>query len=331
MNIKRKIEKIVFDDGSFIKTHLFTLKGDSVGDIEIETPSNSVDTTIEAIIRSINIISEKFIPDKSLEKIFSVGIGVPGTIDSTNGKIIFAPNLKWSEIDFVDKLKKKINLSFSIENDANLAAIGEHWKGSASGIDNFISITVGTGIGGGIFVDGKLLTGVNHNSAEIGHMVINTGGLACNCGNYGCWEQYGSTSSLVRRVYNFIENDKNRSKIETYSKLINLIDNDLDKINGKLIVESAKMGDRLSQLEMDKMQYYLALGISNLIFIFNPQLILLNGGITRQGEWFISPIRKHVIKMVPKISLKNFEILAGKLGNMAGAYGAAFIGLGKDY
>jgi glucokinase len=313
--------------GTYIKTHIFTTDGKSIGNVKVKTPSNNVDLTINAIIDSIKNVANKFISDSNLKKILNVGVGIPGTIDSTCKKIIFAPNLKWENIDFVSKLEKKLNIPVKIENDANLAAIGEYWQGNAKNIKNFISITIGTGIGGGIFINGKLLTGVNHNASEIGHMIIHRNGLKCNCGNYGCWEKYGSTSSLVERVKIELKKDIENKSVKTNSTLFSLAKNDLEQIEGKHIVDAAKNGDELSKLQIDFMQYNLAIGISNLIFLFNPELILLNGGIMNQGEWFASPIRNYIEKLVPKTSLKNLKIKPGKLGNMAGAYGAAYLGM----
>ena len=313
--------------GTYIKTHIFTIQGESIGNIEKKLENKSPSSVVESIFSTIEDSIKSLTPNSTISDYNGIGIGIPGTVDSNTGLIHFAPNLGWKNIDFCSLFSKYTNLPVKIGNDANLAAIGEKWMGGATGCDNFITITIGTGIGGGIFVNGKLLSGASNNGGEIGHMTINVGGLKCNCGNSGCWERYGSTSALIDRVKGKLK--KKLSSNRNYqSPLLKLIGSNISELEGKQIVKAAKSGDNDSIVELETMQYYLAVGIGNLISIFNPELILLTGGITAQGEWFLSPIKRFISEIMPQISLKNLRIEIGKLGNMAGAYGAAYIGGG---
>ncbi len=316
--------------GTYIKAHIFKDDATHTGFVEFKTPSGDSETVIEKIIYSAEQLVEKYTDSKDFSEISGMGIGVPGTIDKTGKKIVFAPNLKWNNVDIVETLEKILPFPVYIENDANAAALGEHFAGSAKNSDNFINITIGTGIGGGIFQNGHLITGNNHNAAEIGHMIIQIDGLKCGCGNHGCYEKYASTTSLVTRVKDYLKISPPENIDSPGFEIMNSVNNNIDLIEGKQIIEAADKGDKLAKLQLDKMIYYLAIGISNLIFIFNPEKIILSGGITGRGSKFLNPLIDEINKMAPPASLENFQIEIGKLGNMAGAYGAASLALKKD-
>lgn len=260
------------------------------------------------------------------EDIVGCGIGCPGTVDIEFRKVIFAPNLKWNNVDVKGYLESVLNLQVFIDNDANLAALGELWCGAGQNVNDFICVTLGTGIGGGIVVNGKLLRGINNNAAEIGHMTIDFNGPQCGCSNYGCWEKYGSASALISRVLNFLSINKNqRTKFQ--SIILDLCSNDLSKLNCEIIIEAAKKGDQIAQSALKQQIEYISIGLINLIYIFNPQKIILSGGLSLAYDDVVKPVIDTVFKKAPKVSLNNLEITVSKLGNDAGAMGAIYLTL----
>lgn len=262
------------------------------------------------------------------ENVIGCGIGCPGTVDADFRKVIFAPNLKWNDVDVKGKLEELTGLSVFIDNDANLAALGELWRGAGRGVNDFICVTLGTGIGGGIVVNGKLLRGVNNNAAEIGHMTIDFNGAQCGCSNYGCWEKYGSASALIARVLNFLSINKNqRSKIP--SIIFELCSNDLSKLNCELIFEAARRGDPIAKSAVNQQIEFTAIGLINLIYIFNPNKIILSGGLSAASDALINPVIETVFKKAPKVSLRELEITVSNLGNDAGTMGAIYLVLNE--
>lgn len=262
------------------------------------------------------------------ESVIGCGIGCPGTVDADFRKVIFAPNLKWNDVDVKGKLEELTGLSVFIDNDANLAALGELWRGAGRGVNDFICVTLGTGIGGGIVVNGRLLRGVNNNAAEIGHMTIDFNGTQCGCSNYGCWEKYGSASALIARVLNFLSINKNqRSKIP--SIIFELCSNDLSKLNCELIFEAARRGDPIARSAVNQQIEFTAIGLINLIYIFNPNKIILSGGLSAASDTLINPVIETVFKKAPKVSLRELEITVSNLGNDAGTMGAIYLVLNE--
>ena len=255
----------------------------------------------------------------SMEQIHSVGIGSPGTTDAENGLILYANNLKFKNTPIRDEFQKHLNLPVYIENDANAAAYGEFVFGVGSKYSDFVAVTLGTGVGGGIIVENKLITGAFHGGAEIGHMVIQAGGSTCSCGRKGCWEEYSSATGLIREA-------KKAAMDNPSSLLYSLISGDLDKMNAKIPFDAAQDGDKVAQEVVDRYIEYLAVGLVNVINIFQPQAIALGGGVSAQKEKLLQPLRD---KMVHEIyggaeALKT-DIVVCELGNDAGIIGAAML------
>ncbi len=313
--------------GTFIKFIYASADGRILMNDKIPTRvSHGSDAILSDIAKKINDLIKKNGHDR--QNVIGCGIGCPGTVDAEFRRVIFAPNLKWNDVDVKAKLEELTGLSVFIDNDANLAALGEYWRGAGKNLKNFICVTLGTGIGGGIVVNGKLLRGANNNAAEIGHMTIDFNGAQCGCSNYGCWEKYGSASALVSRVLNFLSINKNqRSKIP--SVIFELCSNDLSKLNCEIIFEAARRGDPMAKSAVNQQIEFTAIGLINLIYLFNPEKIILSGGLSAAYEDLIKPVSETVFKKAPKASLQNLEIAVSSLGNDAGSMGALFLVLNE--
>lgn len=258
--------------------------------------------------------------------VIGCGIGCPGTVDSGFRNVIFAPNLKWKDVNVKDVLEKETGIPVYIDNDANLAALGEYWRGAGKGLADFICVTLGTGIGGGIVVNGQLLRGQDNNAAEIGHMTIDINGSQCGCGGYGCWERYGSATALVERVLNILKTMNQAARPSmSRSKIFDLCSSDLSKLNCEIIFEAAAQNDQVARNAVVQQTEYIAIGLVNLINIFNPQKIVLVGGLAAAGEALFKPVTEAVWKKAPKVSLRNLAIAPGALGGDSGAIGAIYL------
>ena len=257
----------------------------------------------------------------SMDDIGSIGIGVPGSANKENGVVEHCANLFFHNWHIVDMMQSKINKKVYIENDANAAAYAEYIAGSAKGYKDVVVITLGTGIGGGIIIDGKVLTGSNYNGAEIGHMVIKYGGEKCSCGRSGCFEQYASTKALVRQTKQAINENTNKNSI-----MFQLTDGNLNKVSGKTAFIAAAQGDASAQKVLDNYFDYLACGITNVINIFQPDILCIGGGISREGSKLLDPIKERIEKeRYSKHAQKQTKISIATLGNDAGIIGAAML------
>ena len=255
------------------------------------------------------------------EDIEAAGVGSPGAIDPANGVVCFAGNLGFHNLAMAEMLKERTGFDFYLENDANAAAYGEYIAGAGKGTNNFMMITLGTGVGGGIIIDGKLYSGSNYAGAELGHVVISMDGEMCSCGRQGCWEAYASATALIRQT---------KQAMIKYPESImwKLCGNDINAVNGLTAFEAMRQGDSAGKAVVDKYIYYIAVGIANNINIFQPDVICIGGGVSKEGDNLIIPIKEFVNgdNFARNID-KKAEIKTATLGNDAGIIGAAFLGL----
>lgn len=273
----------------------------------------------EVISNLCNKLVKKF--DISLDDISSIGIGFPGSVNTLEGVIEFSANLLFNNFPIKKILEKKLNKKIFIENDANAAVYGEYLAGGAKGHSSAIVITIGTGIGGGIIIDNKIFSGSNYNGAEIGHMVIVNNGRSCSCGRKGCFEAYASASGLVRSYKNVLSKNPHFESI-----LNNKFNRKLPNINAKTIFSAAKKGDKLATSLVDKYLDYLSCGIVNIINIFQPEILLIGGGVSHEGEFLLTYLQKSVEKYrYSKNSSRQSILKIATLGNDAGIIGAAFL------
>ena len=246
-----------------------------------------------------------------------IGIAAAGILDTINGVVTTSPNLpRWRNVRLRDIVAERMGLATYIVNDASAAALGEHHFGVGKGLDNLIYLTISTGIGGGIIVGGKLYSGTDGCAGEFGHMTIEANGPECNCGNYGCLEALASGTAMAREA-------AARIKSGETSAIIQLVDGRLDSITAEIVATAAGQGDVLACKVVAQIATYLGVGLANLVNIFNPQMIVIGGGVSRMGEMLLRPARKAVNERAFKLPARTVRIVRSRLGYDAGILGAA--------
>ena len=253
------------------------------------------------------------------EDIEAAGVGTPGAIDPVRGMVCYANNLAFYDVPMAQMLKDRTGIDFYIENDANAAAYGEFVAGAGKGTKDFIMITLGTGVGGGIIIDGKIYSGSNYAGGELGHTVISMDGEMCSCGRQGCWEAYASATALIRQT---------KQAMIKYPDTVmwELCGNDINAVNGLTAFDAMRKGYKAGKIVVDKYIEYIAVGIANNINIFQPEIICIGGGISKEGDNLIEPIKRYVEgDNYARFMESKAEIKVAELGNDAGIIGAAFI------
>lgn len=255
----------------------------------------------------------------TIDQIEWVGIGTPGIANSATGIIEFAGNLGFNNTPMVKYIRESIDKPVFIENDANAAAYGEYVAGSAKGAKNAVCITLGTGVGAGIIIDGKIYAGSNFAGAEVGHTVIEVGGAQCSCGRKGCFEAYSSATGLIRMTKEAIA--------ENPDCIMAKMAEERRKVTARTSFDSMREGDSVAKAVVDKYIKYLAAGITNTINIFQPDVLCIGGGVCNEGDPLLLPMKAIVEQEnFARNSEKKTEIVIAKLGNDAGIIGAAFLG-----
>ncbi len=255
----------------------------------------------------------------TMDDVACVGIGVPGAVNPVTGIIEYSANLFFHNWNVVEMMEERLSKKVIIENDANAAAYGEFLAGSAKGAQNALAITLGTGVGAGIIIDGKIYSGSNYAGAEMGHMVIVKDGRECACGRKGCWEAYASATGLINMTKEAILKEK-----PDFSYMLSLCDGDINNVNGKTAFDAKQAGDATGTAVVDEWISYLACGIINAINIFQPDVLCIGGGVSNQGENLLAPLRTIVEKeRYTKHNPKQTVICKASLGNDAGIIGAA--------
>jgi glucokinase len=249
-------------------------------------------------------------------EILGVGVGAPGPLDTKSGIVLLTPNLGWVNLPLRQIIHERLGLPAVLDNDANCAVLGEWWMGAARGTRNAIGITIGTGIGGGIIVDGKLFHGASDCAGEIGHTTIDTEGRRCKCGNYGCLEAYASGPNIALRAVEEI-------KAGAVSRLPNYVNGDLRQITAQTVYQAAHDGDDLALEVVNETAKFLGAGIANLLNIFNPEAVVVCGGVTLAGDHLFVPLRREVARRAFKPAVNVCRIVPCELAGTAGVYGAA--------
>lgn len=259
----------------------------------------------------------------TVKDIDSVGLGTPGTVNG-DGVIEFANNLVFNNVPAKQMLIDRLGIEkVYIENDANCAALGEAYAGVGNGAKDFIAVTLGTGVGSGIIVDGKIVNGVNFAGGECGHMVINVDGEQCTCGRKGCWEAYASATALIRQTERAME--------ENPDSVMHQLAAEEGKVSGRTAFDAMRKGDIAGIKVVDQYIKYVACGLINLVNALQPEVICVGGGICNEGETLMKPLRRYVqaerYSIYSKIQTK---IVKARLGNDAGVIGAAILGKVKE-
>ena len=258
-------------------------------------------------------------------RILGVGAGAPGPLDTRTGIIFLTPNLGWVNMPLRQRLADQLGLPTSLDNDANCAIYGEWWQGAARGSRHVIGFTIGTGIGGGIVIDGKLYHGASDCAAEFGHTTIDPEGRHCKCGNYGCLEAYASGPAIALRLVELLQSGAE-------SRSPSMVGGDLTRITAQTVYQAAQEGDALALEVVRDTAKYLGVGVANLVNIFNPEIVVICGGVTQAGERLFAPLRQEVTRRAFKPAVKVCRIVPGELTGTAGVYGAAasFLQLCQD-
>jgi len=276
----------------------------------------------QEIIKDMAQLAIKVIKDKGLDikDIKSIGIGSPGTPDIKKGMLVYSCNLNFDNAPIRDEMQKYIDLPIYLENDANCAALAESIAGAAKDVDDSIAITLGTGIGGGIVINKRIYSGFNYAGSEIGHTVIVSDGVQCTCGRKGCWEAYASATALIRQT-------KDAALANPESKINEIINGNLDNIDAKTAFDAAKIGDATGQKVVDQYIKYIAEGLSNTINSFMPEVVVIGGGVCKEGEYLLKPLRERVYADIYcRGSVPKPQIRVAQMGNDAGIVGAAMLG-----
>ncbi len=254
-------------------------------------------------------------------KIVAIGIGSPGVIKISKGIIITSPNFPdWKDVPLKSLLEKSLCLPVLLDNDANAAAYGEKWKGAGRKVSSLICMTMGTGIGGGIILDGKVWHGAHGMGGEIGHITVNPEGRLCNCGSYGCLESYSSATGMVKGAIEAISEGRRTT-------LKRLSNGDNSKITAKMIHLAALKGDRLSIAILKEAGRYLGIGIASLLNTLNPEIIILTGAVTGAWDFFMPAARREIERRAHKAIIERTKIVPGMLPESAGIIGAAGLAL----
>ncbi|HEZ7986189.1 MAG TPA: ROK family protein [Ruminococcus sp.] len=255
----------------------------------------------------------------TIDDIEWIGVGTPGIANSSTGIIEYSNNLGFRNTPMVEYIRETIDKPVFIENDANAAAYGEYVAGAAKGAKNAVCITLGTGVGSGIIVDGKIYSGSNFAGGEIGHTVIEVDGAQCSCGRKGCFEAYSSATGLIRMSKEAME--------QFPDSIMNKMAEEKGKVTARTSFDAMRAGDKPAKDVVDKYIKYLAAGITNVINIFQPDVLCIGGGVCNEGDPLLLPVKALVKEEVyTRNSEKNAEIVIAKLGNDAGIIGAAFLG-----
>ena len=281
----------------------------------------------DEIVKDMASLCKKLCSDAkiSMSEVASCGIASPGTANSDTGVVEYANNIPMLYYPMTEKLSELLGIkNVYLDNDANAAALGEALAGSAKGAKSAIMITLGTGVGGGIIIDGKIYSGFNHAGAELGHTVIEKDGRQCTCGRKGCWETYSSATGLINTTKEKMLEDKN-------TVMWKMCDGNLDKISGRTAFNAMKHYNDKSAAEVcESYISYLACGIANIMNIFQPEVISIGGGVSNEGDPLFIPLREKVYKEdYAKNSAKHPKIVKATLGNDAGIIGAAALGMNR--
>ncbi|GAB3596773.1 ROK family glucokinase [Angustibacter peucedani] len=279
-----------------------------------ETPDRSqspqvVEDTIAEVIEEL----------RDHREAIAVGIGAAGFVDATRASVLFAPHLSWRHEPLRDAMHRRIGLPVTVENDANAALWAEARFGAGQGESSIVGVNLGTGIGGGVLLDGQLYRGRYGVAGEFGHMQVVPGGHRCECGNRGCWEQYASGNALVREARELAA-----ARSPVAHGLLQLVDGDATRITGPLVTQAAKDGDPAAGELFDDVGRWLGVGLANLAAAFDPGLFVIGGGVSEAGELLLGPARDAFRRHLTGRGFRpEARVVRAQLGNEAGMIGAA--------
>ena len=292
---------------------------------------------------SLNIISEKSIPTctsipfpeqverivgcvlsaaegagLTRDRIASVGVGIPGIANLATGEIIKCTNMGWFHVPFREEFRKHLDVPLFIDNDANVAALAESVAGISAGTASSVFITIGTGIGSGIIVNGKIWNGFHGIGGEIGHVILDLDGVPCTCGNHGCLERYCSATALIRMARKAVAENQN-------TLIMKMVSNDITKIEARTVIDAAKENDPVASEVYSRYIDCLAQAVGSIVNLIDPEVIVIGGGVSKAGSFLLDPVRREFRKYVLYSDQPLPEIKLAVLGSEAGIIGAAML------
>lgn len=275
------------------------------------------DAVVERIVQLIERVAAETMAatGAARDAFLGVGIGSPGPLDRERGLVIVTPNLGWRDFPLRDRVSDAVGLPATLDNDANCATLGEWWRGAAQGGRHVVGLTIGTGIGGGLILDGRLYHGASDVAGEVGHTTIDSTGRRCGCGNYGCLEAYASGPAIAERAREALAGGEP-------SAMPAMVGGDLSRLTAALVYRAAQDGDRLALEVVRETARLLGAGVANLLNIFNPDVVVLAGGVTQAGDALFEPMRAEVRRRAFKPAVDACRIVPGMLQGKAGVVGA---------
>ena len=305
--------------GTTIKFAILTAEGEIQQKWSVET--NILDDGVHIVPDIIDSINHHLaLYEMKPEQFIGIGVGTPGTVNIEAGTVIGAYNLNWkTEQNVKEAIEAGTGIKFAIDNDANVAALGERWKGAGNNADDVVFMTLGTGVGGGIIANGQMIHGLGAGG-EIGHINVEPNGYLCTCGNKGCLETYASATGVVRVARDMAEEFAGKSELKR------MLD-DGEEISSKIIFDLAKEKDTLAAMVVDRVCYYLGLACANLGAITNPDYIVIGGGVSAAGKFLLDQVKDYFQKFAFPTVKTSTKLKLAELGNEAGVIGAASLAL----
>jgi len=304
--------------GTKILSGVFDDKLQCLGRARVSTKAQrGVDEVIERIVRSVKDVVDEC--DLGLKQIKGVGLGAPGAVNPDTGRVIFAPNLGWEDVPLKKELEKQLDVPVFLENDCNIATLGIYESELKGKPRSVIGIFLGTGIGGGLILDGQLYSGFNRTAGEIGHMVLEVGGPKCGCGNKGCFEALASRSAIFRKITAAVKEGQK-------TLLTEMLGPELEDLRSGDLRKAIKRGDKFVERVVEEAAEYTGVAVANLINVFNPEVVVIGGGLMEQLEDdMMAIIMETAMDYAMPGTTKGIEVLASKLSDDAGITGGAVL------
>ncbi len=301
--------------GMSAKGALFSRKGEILFEDRVKTcKTDGFEGTIAKLAALANSLVAGY--GGTMEEVRAIGVGSPGIVDRGNGIVLRWSNFDWNNVPFADALSSLTGKKVVVSNDANVAALGEAKYGATAKYQSSILLTLGTGVGGGMIFDGKIVEGFRSAGAELGHITIRKDGLPCACGRRGCYEKYASATALILQTRHAMVED-------LQSAMWEIAEGKIENVGGRTAFIAAKRGDKTAQRVVDEYVGYLSEGIADFVNIFRPEAIVLGGGVANEGEDLFEPLRKAVDERTYiAMDIVPLKIVGAQLGNRAGIYGA---------
>lgn len=301
--------------GMSAKGALFSEDGKILTEDRVKTAAcDGVEKTVQDLADMAQRLARQ--ANVTFAQVQAVGVGAPGVVDSGSGRVLRWSNFNWNDVPLAQRLSERLQKPVFIANDANVAALGEATYGATAKYQSSILLTIGTGVGGGMVFDGKLIEGFKSAGAELGHVTIREGGLPCACGRRGCYERYASATALIKQTRHAMVED-------LQSKMWQLADGKVENVDGRTAFEAARQGDETAKKVVKQFVGYLSEGIADFVNILRPEAIVLGGGVANEGETLFEPLRKAVDERTYiAMDIVPLKIVGAKLGNRAGIYGA---------